>query len=106
MAGVDILASAMSGANAAFLADLYAAGRAARERGCLLQELFASLNDEARAILGDASGASWAPRVRGAFGPDPEAPAPAKKERRAPRRPRRRWTRPLRSGRCWTASAR
>ncbi|HZF75273.1 MAG TPA: 2-oxoglutarate dehydrogenase E1 component [Acetobacteraceae bacterium] len=86
MAGVDILASAMSGANAAFLADLYARWTERPESvDASFQELFASLNDEARAILGDASGASWAPRVRGAFGPDPEAPAPAKKgEKGAP----------------------
>ncbi|MFM7608657.1 MAG: 2-oxoglutarate dehydrogenase E1 component, partial [Alphaproteobacteria bacterium] len=79
MAGVDILATAMTGANAAYLADLYA--RWTENPGSVdptFAELFASLNDEARAVLTDASGASWAPRVRGAFGPDPEKPAPAK----------------------------
>ncbi|MCA3419385.1 MAG: 2-oxoglutarate dehydrogenase E1 component [Roseomonas sp.] len=79
MAGVDILATAMTGANAAYLADLYA--RWTENPGSVdptFAELFASLNDEARAVLTDASGASWAPRIRGAFGPEPEKPAPAK----------------------------
>ena len=63
MAGVDILASAMTGANAAYLADLYA--RWVEKPGSVdpcFAELFAALNDEARAVLTDASGASWAPR--------------------------------------------
>ena len=80
MAGVDVLATAMTGANAAYLADLYA--RWAEKPDSVdpsMAELFAALNDEARAVLTDATGASWAPRIRGAFGPDPEAP-------RAPRR--------------------
>ena len=80
MAGVDILASAMSGGNAAYLADLYA--RWVEKPGSVdasFAELFGALNDEARAVLTDASGASWAPRARGGFGPDPEPPpAPAK----------------------------
>jgi 2-oxoglutarate dehydrogenase E1 component len=80
MAGVDILASAMSGANAAYLADLYA--RWAEKPDSVdasFAELFGALNDEARAVLTDASGASWAPRARGGFGPDPEAPPLPKK---------------------------
>ncbi|MBR0680506.1 2-oxoglutarate dehydrogenase E1 component [Roseomonas eburnea] len=79
MAGVDVLATAMTGANAAYLADLYA--RWAEKPDSVdpsMAELFAALNDEARAVLTDATGASWAPRVRGAFGPEPEKPAPAK----------------------------
>jgi 2-oxoglutarate dehydrogenase E1 component len=63
MAGIDILASAFSGANAAFLADLYA--RWANDPASVDQsfaDLFDALNDEARAVLEDASGASWAPR--------------------------------------------
>src|SRR5215212_2229519 len=75
MAGVDILATAMTGANAAFLADLYARWT---ERPASVdpsfQELFAALNDDARAVLTDATGASWAPRPRGGFAPEPEAP--------------------------------
>jgi 2-oxoglutarate dehydrogenase E1 component len=79
MAGVDVLATAMTGANAAYLADLYA--RWAEKPDSVdpsMAELFAALNDEARAVLTDAAGASWAPRIRGAFGPEPEGPAPAK----------------------------
>ncbi|WP_428489865.1 2-oxoglutarate dehydrogenase E1 component [Rhodopila sp.] len=63
MAGIDILASAFNGANAAFLADLYA--RWASRPSAVdpsFAELFAAMNDEARAVLEDASGASWAPR--------------------------------------------
>jgi 2-oxoglutarate dehydrogenase E1 component len=79
MAGVDILASAMSGANAAFLADLYA--RWAEKPDSVdpsFAELFEALGDEARAVLTDATGASWAPRQRGGFAPEPEAAPPAK----------------------------
>jgi 2-oxoglutarate dehydrogenase E1 component len=71
MAGVDILATAVNGANAAFLADLYA--RWAENPNSVdpsFAEFFAALDDEARAILTDALGASWAPRRR------PEAEAP------------------------------
>jgi 2-oxoglutarate dehydrogenase E1 component len=63
MAGIDILASAFNGANAAFLADLYA--RWAANPSSVdpsFADLFAAMNDEARAVLEDASGASWAPR--------------------------------------------
>jgi 2-oxoglutarate dehydrogenase E1 component len=77
MAGIDVLSTAMTGANAAYLADLYA--RWAEQPDSVepsMAELFAALNDEARAVLTDATGASWAPRVRGAFGPEPEKPAP------------------------------
>src|SRR5215218_10183060 len=77
MAGVDILASAMTGANAAFLADLYA--RWVEKPDSVdpsFAELFAALNDDARAVLTDASGASWAPRPRGGFAPAPDAPPP------------------------------
>ena len=84
MAGVDVLATAMTGANAAYLADLYA--RWAEKPDSVdpsMAELFAALNDEARAVLTDATGASWAPRIRGAFGPEPEKPAPARAARGA-----------------------
>ncbi|MCO6416636.1 2-oxoglutarate dehydrogenase E1 component [Siccirubricoccus sp. KC 17139] len=79
MAGVDILASAMTGANAAYLADTYA--RWVENPGSVdpsFAELFAALNDDARAVLTDALGASWAPRPRGGFAPEPEAPPAAK----------------------------
>ena len=76
MAGMDILASAFNGANAAFLADLYA--RWASDPSAVdasFADLFAAMNDEARAVLEDASGASWAPRP--SFGADKTAaPAP------------------------------
>ena len=75
MAGVDILASAMTGANAAFLADLYA--RWVEKPDSVdpsFAELFSLLDDDAKAVLTDAVGASWAPRLRGAFAPEPEAP--------------------------------
>src|SRR3978361_351552 len=73
MAGMDILASAFNGANAAFLADLYA--RWASNPSSVdssFADLFAAMNDEARAVLEDATGASWAPRS--AFGADETAP--------------------------------
>src|SRR5689334_14481349 len=63
MAGVDILASAFSGANAAFLGDQYA--RWASNPSSVdasFGDLFSALNDEARAVLEEATGASWAPR--------------------------------------------
>lgn len=63
MAGVDILATAFNGANAAFIADTYArwvADPASVDPS--FAELFDALNDEARAVLTDALGASWAPR--------------------------------------------
>ena len=63
MAGVDILATAFNGANAAFIAELYA--RWVANPGAVdpsFAELFAALNDESRSVLADASGASWAPR--------------------------------------------
>ncbi|GGC58949.1 2-oxoglutarate dehydrogenase subunit E1 [Siccirubricoccus deserti] len=79
MAGVDILASAMTGANAAFLADTYARWvERPKSVDPSFAELFEALNDDARAVLTDAMGASWAPRRRGGFAPEPEAPPPAK----------------------------
>jgi 2-oxoglutarate dehydrogenase E1 component len=76
MAGMDILASAFNGANAAFLADLYA--RWATDPSSVdasFADLFAAMNDEARSVLEDATGASWAPRP--SFGDETAAPAPA-----------------------------
>jgi 2-oxoglutarate dehydrogenase E1 component len=63
MAGVDVLATAFNGANAAFLSDMYA--RWAQDPASVdpgFAELFAALNDESRAVLTDAAGASWSPR--------------------------------------------
>jgi 2-oxoglutarate dehydrogenase E1 component len=63
MAGIDILASAFSGANAAFLADSYARWAANPSSvDSSFADLFAAMNDEARSVLEDASGATWAPR--------------------------------------------
>ncbi|MBS7809441.1 2-oxoglutarate dehydrogenase E1 component [Roseococcus pinisoli] len=79
MAGVDILASAMNGANAAYLADTYA--RWIEDPSKVdpsFAELFTALNDDARAVLTDAMGASWAPRPRGGFAPPEEAKPAAK----------------------------
>ena len=73
MAGMDILASAFNGANAAFLADLYA--RWASNPASVdpsFADLFEAMNDEARAVLEDATGASWAPRP--SFGEAEAAP--------------------------------
>jgi len=62
MAGVDILASAFSGANAAFLGEQYARWAAdPRSVDPSFAELFGALNEEARAVLEESTGASWAP---------------------------------------------
>ncbi len=85
MAGVDILASAFNGANAAFLADLYA--RWASDSSSVdpsFADLFAAMNDEARAVLEDASGASWSPRPSFANGEAPATSAPMTAEGLAP----------------------
>ncbi|MBE9604948.1 2-oxoglutarate dehydrogenase E1 component [Acetobacteraceae bacterium H6797] len=85
MAGVDILASVMTGANAAFLADLYA--RWIEKPDSVdpsFAELFEALNEDAKAVLLDASGASWRPRPRGGFAPEPEAPPAPKGGKGAP----------------------
>ena len=80
MAGVDILASAFSGANAAFLGEQYA--RWATDPTSVdpsFAELFGALNEEARAVLEEATGASWAPHPpTAAEAPrPPAAPVPA-----------------------------
>ncbi len=81
MPGVDTLVTALNGGNAAFIADLYARWVAAPQSvDPSFAELFASLNDEARSVLTDATGASWAPRPSGF---DPAEAAPALPERRA-----------------------
>ncbi|MGH7101984.1 MAG: 2-oxoglutarate dehydrogenase E1 component [Acetobacteraceae bacterium] len=68
MARVDILAGAFNGANTAFLTDLYA--RWAKAPGSVdpsFGALFAGLGEDARQVLTDAEGPSWAPR-HAAFG--------------------------------------
>jgi len=83
MAGIDLLATAFSGANAAFIADLYArwVGNPASVDASFA-DLFAALNDEARAVLEDASGASWAPRAF-SVGDAPAAPVASAEQLRA-----------------------
>jgi len=76
MAGIDVLTTAMNGANAQFIAQMYAKWAAAPDTvDADFASLFAALNDEARAILTDASGASWAPRPVGFEAPAAEAKA-------------------------------
>ncbi|MCB5943763.1 2-oxoglutarate dehydrogenase E1 component [Acidocella sp. KAb 2-4] len=63
MAGVDVIATAMNGANAQFIAQLYAKWvEAPNSVDPDFAALFAALDDETRSILMDATGASWAPR--------------------------------------------
>jgi 2-oxoglutarate dehydrogenase E1 component len=77
MAGIDILATAMNGANAQFIAQLYAKWVSSPNSvDPDFAALFASLNDDAKSILTDASGASWAPHPND-FEPEPAA-KPAK----------------------------
>ncbi len=79
MPGVDLLASAFNGANAAFIADQYA--RWASNPGSVdpsFAELFAAMDDDARGVLEDASGASWAPQTYSVAEPEPVAKPGAK----------------------------
>ncbi|NVN32022.1 hypothetical protein HUK83_16985, partial [Endobacter medicaginis] len=74
MAGVDVLAGALSGANAAYVADLYA--RWAADPGSVdasFIPLFEALDDEGRAAIADVAGASWGSHAS-LIGSDP-APA-------------------------------
>jgi 2-oxoglutarate dehydrogenase E1 component len=83
MAGVDILATALNGGNAAFIAEMYA--RWVEDPAGVdssFADLFGAMNDESKAILTDASGASWAPRPRSMD----EAPVPAQAQAEAPKR--------------------
>ena len=64
MVGADILASAFSGANGAFLAEQYA--RWASDPSSVdpsFAEIFNAMDDGARSVLDEAAGASWAPRT-------------------------------------------
>ena len=74
MAGVDLFATAFSGANAAYLADLYA--RWVEDSTSVdgsFTELFQALDEEAAAVRCDAAGASWAPRRFEIGAPDASA---------------------------------
>jgi 2-oxoglutarate dehydrogenase E1 component len=76
MPGVDVLASIFNGANAAYMADMYARWvENPANVDASFGELFNALNDEARFVLEDASGASWAPRRFDVGEPEPAAPA-------------------------------
>ena len=80
MAGVDLLATAFNGGNAAFLADLYArwvADPATVDPS--FATLFSALDEESVAVLQDASGASWAPRRFEVEQPEPVAAKPDSK---------------------------
>src|SRR3984957_13245915 len=64
MAGVDGIATAMNGSNAQFIAQLYAKCISAPNSvDPDFAALFAALDDEAKSVLTDANGASWAPRL-------------------------------------------
>src|SRR5580692_410662 len=63
MAGMDILAQAFNGANAAFLGEEYARWAAnPNSVDPSFANLFEAMDDEARSVMADAAGASWAPR--------------------------------------------
>ncbi len=82
MPGVDMFATALNGGNAAFIADLYARWAAAPTSvDASFAELFSSLNDEARSVLTDATGASWAPRPSTLDDAGTAAPAPLRGRR-------------------------
>lgn len=76
MAVSDMLATALNGANIAYLADLYA--RWAKDPKSVdpsFDILFSSLGDDEAAVLHDALGASWAPRPSIITGEEPPPPA-------------------------------
>ena len=64
MPGVDVLATAVTGANAAFIAEMHArwVGDPATVDASFA-DLFAAMDDETRAVMMDVAGASWAPRA-------------------------------------------
>ncbi|QEO16564.1 2-oxoglutarate dehydrogenase E1 component [Acetobacter vaccinii] len=77
MAVSDMLATALNGANIAYLADLYAQwAKDPKSVDPSFNILFESLGDDEAAVLKDAVGASWAPRPSNITGED--APPPAK----------------------------
>ena len=77
MAGIDVLGTAINGANAQFIAQLYAKWVSDPDSvDPSFAGLFAALNDEAKAVLTDAAGASWAPNPN-MFAAEPGAAAPA-----------------------------
>ena len=84
MPGVDLLASAFNGANAAFIADQYARWASdPKSVDASFAELFAAMDDEARGVLQDASGASWAPQTYSVAEPEPAAKPAARGDKAA-----------------------
>ncbi len=80
MPGADMFATALNGGNAAFIASLYA--KWVEAPGSVdesFADLFASLNDEVRSVLTDATGASWAPRPAGFDDPQPVSALPERR---------------------------
>ena len=87
MAGVDILATAFNGGNLAYLADLYSKWAASPASvDASFAELFETLGEDAKAVLSDSVGASWAPRRFDIGEPEPAKPA-AKGAKPAPATP-------------------
>ncbi|MCC7427962.1 MAG: 2-oxoglutarate dehydrogenase E1 component [Alphaproteobacteria bacterium] len=77
MSGSHLLATALSGGNAAFIAEIYAKwvdNPAAIDPSWA--EVFAALNEDARAVLKDLEGATWRPRKAGIVNGEAEAAAP------------------------------
>jgi 2-oxoglutarate dehydrogenase E1 component len=63
MSGFSILETAFNGANAAYIAAIYARWLSSPDSvDSTFAELFSSLNDDEKSILGDYAGASWSPR--------------------------------------------
>ncbi len=76
MAVSDMLATALNGANIAYLADLYAQwAKDPKSVDPSFDILFSSLGDDEAAVLHDALGASWAPRPSIITGEEPPPPA-------------------------------
>ncbi|WP_019090644.1 2-oxoglutarate dehydrogenase E1 component [Komagataeibacter europaeus] len=72
MAGVDILSTAFSGANTAYLAELYARWVAdPNSVDPSFASLFQELHEDGPEIVHDAEGASWAPRPHIITGDEP-----------------------------------
>ncbi len=70
MAGADLLASTFEGTNGAFLVEQYAhwvANPASVDPG--YAEIFAAMEPDARAVLDEAAGISWAPKALAATAP-------------------------------------
>ena len=70
MEGADLLAKAFGGSNSAFLMEQYAAWRADPESvEANYAGIFAAMDDDARSVLDEAGGVSWAPRASAPVAP-------------------------------------